>query len=97
LLFLFSSLISLCSLCTCLCDANADVDSNVLLWDGVGSKGGSGLRTEYACLVKDTEGTLAIRDGKGGFGSKIKVDVCLGCPVLGLKGSSLICLPLCSN
>jgi len=38
-----------------------------------------------------------MRGGEGGIGSKTKVNVCLGCPVLGLKSSNLICLPSCSN
>jgi len=63
----------------------------------VGGKGGSDLRTLYAWLVGDREGTVTIRGGEGGVGSKAKVDVCWGCPVLGLKGNSLICLPSCSN
>jgi len=30
LLYLFPSLISLCGVCTCLCDTNANADSNAL-------------------------------------------------------------------
>jgi len=47
--------------------------------------------------VRNREGTVAMRDGEGGVGSKAKVDICWGYPVLDLKGSSLIFLPLCSN
>ena len=34
---------------------------------------------------------------KLGLTAKPKIDVCLGCPVLDLKDSTLIYLPLCSN
>jgi len=47
--------------------------------------------------VEDREGTIAIRGGEGGVGRKAKVDVCVGCLVLGLKGSNLIYLLSCSN
>jgi len=47
--------------------------------------------------VRDRKRTAAIRGEEGRVDSKAKVDVCWGCPVLGLKGSSLICLPSCSN
>jgi len=40
---------------------------------------------------------MVIRGGEGGVDNKAKVDVFLGCLVLGLKGSNLICLPSCSN
>ena len=36
-------------------------------------------------LVRDREGTTAMRGGEVGVGSKAKVDVCLDCPVLGLR------------
>ena len=50
------------------------------------------VRKEVICghgmHVGDREGTIAMRSGEGGVSSKAKVDVCWGCPVLGLKGSS---------
>jgi len=47
--------------------------------------------------VEDREGTVAVIDGEGGVGSKAKVNVYSGCPVLSFKGSNLIYLPSCSN
>jgi len=43
--------------------------------------------------VGNREGTVAMRGGEGRVGSKAKVDVCWGCPVLSLKSSNLNCLP----
>jgi len=36
--------------------------------------------------VKVREAVVAIRDGEGEIDSKAKVNVCLGCPTLDLKG-----------
>jgi len=47
--------------------------------------------------VEDREGEIAMRGEEGRVDSKIKVDVCLDCRVLGLNGSTLICLSSCSN
>ena len=63
---------------------------------GVDSKGGSNLRTQYAWLVRDGERAVAIRGG-GGISNEAKADICLGCLVLGLKGSNSIYLPSYSN
>jgi len=39
-----------------LCDANVDTDSIATQWDGVSSKGKSGLQTKYAWLAGDGKG-----------------------------------------
>jgi len=44
----------------------------------------------------DREGAI-VMSGEGGVDSKAKVNICLSYPILGLKSSSLICLPSCSN
>ena len=44
--------------------------------------------------MRDREGTIAMRGGEGEVGSKAKVDVCWGCPVLVLKDSNLLILML---
>jgi len=54
---------------------------------------------DMTCMTSEREGTVAMK-GKVreiGVGNKAKVDVCLGCPILSFKNSSLICIHLCSN
>ena len=88
-------------------NANAGAESSTLEWCGVGSCGGRGWRPEQARSIRGREcSNNWCRGGEVGsraLGGKERdpflsvVDVCSGCLNVGLKGSNLIFLPLCTN